>query len=319
MSYLRRLPRFEYLAPRSVPEACEFLAKYGREAKLLAGGTDLIIMMRRREVVPRYVIGLKNIPALDFIRLDQDGSLAIGAMSTCWAIQISPIVRQHYDFLAQTAADIGSVENLHVSTIGGNLCGGLPCVDFPAPLLTLEAKVKLVSPRGERVVPLDVFFLEFEKTALGPDEVLTEIHIPPQASRSGGAYVKFHDRHMVDITTTGAGAFMTLDPDGQTIEAVKIALTTSAPVPLRVREAEAALRSQVLTEEVLKEAIDLVSKEATPRTSWRSTKEFRLELIRALVKRALTKAWKKAKGTTPPVVSPPWLFHSLHPQIGGTY
>ena len=172
---------------------------------------------------------------------------------------------------------------------------------------------------GKESSPLDVFFLEFEKTALGPDEVLTEIHIPPQASRSGGAYVKFHDRHMVDITTTGAGAFMTLDPDGQTIEAVKIALTTSAPVPLRVREAEAALRSQVLTEEVLKEAIDLVSKEATPRTSWRSTKEFRLELIRALVKRALTKAWKKAKGTTPPVVSPPWLFHSLHPQIGGTY
>ena len=158
MSYLRRLPRFEYLAPRSVPEACEFLAKYGREAKLLAGGTDILIMMRRREVVPRYVIGLKNIPALDFIRFDQDGSLAIGAMSTCWAIQISPIVRQHYDFLAQTAADIGSVENLHVSTIGGNLCGGLPCVDFPAPLLTLEAKVKLVGPRGERVVPSGCLF-----------------------------------------------------------------------------------------------------------------------------------------------------------------
>ncbi len=198
MSYLKRLPKFEYLAPRSVPEVCEFVAKYGREAKLLAGGTDLIIMMRRREVVPRYVIGLKNVPELDFIRSDPNGGLAIGAMSTCWAIQVSPIIRQRYDFLAETAADIGSVENLHVSTIGGNLCGGLPCVDFPAPLLTLGAMVKLVSTGGERIVPLDGFFLDYEKTALGPDEVLTEIQIPPQAprsaTRSGTATVPFPSR-----------------------------------------------------------------------------------------------------------------------------
>ena len=319
MNYLRRLPKFEYLAPRNVTEVCEFLAKYGREAKLLAGGTDLLLIMRRRELVPRYVIGLKNTPELDFIRLDHDGSLAIGAMSTCWAIQFSPIIRQRYEFLAETAADIGSVENLYVSTIGGNLCGGLPCVDLPAPLLTLEAKVKLVSTRGERIVPLEAFFLEYEKTALGPDEVLTEIRIPPEVLRIGGSYVKFHDRHMIDITTTGVGAFMTLDPDGQTIADAKIALTTSAPVPLRVKGAEAALRGRVLTEKLLEEVVELASKEALPRTSWRSNKEFRLELIRALVKRALRQAWQRAKAATPSVIPDRWLLHPLYQQIGGTH
>jgi carbon-monoxide dehydrogenase medium subunit len=195
MTYFRRLPKFEYLAPRSIAEVCDVLARYGAAAKLMAGGTDLIIQMRRREVVPHHLVGLKSVPELNFVRADGDGSLTIGSMATAWEVQASPIVRQRYDFVAKTAADIGSVENLHVSTIGGNICGGLPCVDFPAPLLTLEARVKLVSQRGERVVPLGSFFLGFEKTALEAGELLTEIRIPPQPPRNGGAYIKFHDRH----------------------------------------------------------------------------------------------------------------------------
>ncbi len=319
MSYLRRLPKFEYLAPRNVTEACEYVAKYGSEAKLLAGGTDLLLIMRRRELVPRYVIGLKNVPELDFIRLNEDGSLVIGAMSTCWAIQRSPIIRQRYGFLAETAADIGSVENLHVSTIGGNLCGGLPCVDLPAPLLTLAAKVKLASTRGERIVPLETFFLGYEKTALAPDEVLSEILVPPEVLKGGGAYIKFHDRHMIDITTTGVGAYLTLASDGQTITDAKIALTTSAPVPLRVKGAETALRGRALTDKLLEEAIDLAAQEALPRSSWRSNKEFRLELIRTLVKRALRQAWLRAKEATPPVSSDHWLVHPIYSQIGGMH
>ncbi|MFQ5946601.1 MAG: FAD binding domain-containing protein [Anaerolineae bacterium] len=319
MTYLRRLPRFEYVAPRTVAEVCDALAKYGSEATLMAGGTDLIIQMRRREVVPRYVVGLKNVPELDFIRAEPSGSLTIGAMATSWSIQSSPIIRQRYDLLAQTAADIGGIENLHVSTIGGNLCGGLPCVDFPAPLLTLEARVKLVRQRGERAVPLDGFFLDFEKMAREPDEVLTEIQIPPQEPRSGGAYIKVHDRHAIDITTTGAGAFVTLDQDGERVRDVKIALTTSAPVPLRVRRAEGVLRGRVITEEALKQAARLACEDAAPRTSWRSTRNARLGLISALVMRALRQAWKKARSLPPSATNAAehlWLWHPLHPQIG---
>ena len=319
MTYLRRLPKFEYVAPRNLTEACEYLSRYGREAKLLAGGTDLLLIMRRRELVPRFVIGLKNLPELDFIRVNDDGGLTIGAMSTCWSIQHSPIIRQRYGFLAETAADIGSVENLHVSTIGGNLCGGLPCVDMPAPLLTVDAKVKLASTRGERLVPVESFFLGYEKTALTPDEILSEIQLPPEVLRSGGAYMKFHDRHMIDITTTGVGAFITLDADQQTITDAKIALTTSAPVPLRVKGADAALRGRILTDKLLDEVVELAAREAVPRSSWRSNKEFRLKLIRALVKRALRQAWHRAKAATTQPVSKDWLFHPLYPQIGGVH
>ena len=317
MNYLRKLPKFDYLAPQSIPEVCEMVARYGSEARLMAGGTDLIIMMRRREVVPRYVIGLKGVPELNFIREEKDGGLIIGAMATSWTIQSSSLVRRRYDFLAKTAADIGSIENLHVSTIGGNLCDGFPCVDFPAPLLTLDAKVKLVSRRGERIIPLDGFYSGYQKTAVEPDELLTEIQIPSHNSHHAGAYIKFHDRHAIDITTTGAGAFLTLDSDGATARDVKIALTTSAPVPLRVKSAEAALRGRKVTEEAIEEAARLASEEASPRTSWRSTAEFRSKLVRVLVRRALQQAWRKA--TTAPasdLAGDIWLMHPLDPRIG---
>jgi len=317
MTYLRKLPKFEYLAPQGIPEVCEMLANHGREAKLMAGGTDLIIMMRRREVAPRCVIGLKSVPELNFIRDEKDGGLTIGAMATSWAIQSSPLVRRRYDFLAKTAADIGGIENLHVSTIGGNLCDGFPCVDFPAPLLTLDAEVKLVSRRGERIVPLDSFYLGYQQTAVEPDELLTEIHIPPHPQRHGGAYIKFHDRHAIDITTTGAAAFLTLDSDGETARDVKIALTTSAPVPLRVKSAEAALCGRKVTEEATEEAARLACKEASPRTSWRSTAEFRARLVRVLVRRALQQAWRKATTSSSSDMAPDlWLMHPLDPRIG---
>ncbi|MBI3015055.1 MAG: FAD binding domain-containing protein [Candidatus Tectomicrobia bacterium] len=317
MNYLRELPKFEYLAPQSIPEVCEMLAAHEGEAKLMAGGTDLIIMMRRREVVPHYLIGLKSVPELNFIREEKDGGLTIGAMATSWEIQSSSLVRQRYDFLAKTAADIGSIENLHVSTIGGNLCDGFPCVDFPAPLLTLDAKVKLVSQRGERIVPLDGFYLGYQKTAVEPDELLTEIQILPHNHRYGGAYIKFHDRHAIDITTTGAGAFITLDSDGQTARDVKIALTTSAPVPLRVKGAEAALCGRKVTEEATEEAGRIASEEASPRTSWRSTAEFRTKLVQVLVRRALRQAWRKVTTSSSSGAAPDlWLMHPLDPRIG---
>ena len=306
------------MAPRNAAEACEFLAEYGREAKLLAGGTDLILIMRKRELVPKYLVGLKGASDLNFIRQEEDGSVSIGTMATCWAIQSSPLIRKRYPFLAETASDIGSVENLHVSTIGGNLCGGLPCVDMPAPLLTLEAKVKLMSASGERVVPLESFFLAYEKTALQPSEVLTEIRIPPNAPRSGGAYIKFHDRHMIDITTTGVAAFLALEEDGETIASAKIALTTSAPVPLRVKGAEALLEGQQMQEDLLAEVVELASRESLPRSSWRSKKEFRLDLIRALVRRALRQAAQRAKATASSAASERWLYHPLYQHPGGT-
>lgn len=294
MTYLRRLPRFEYFAPRNVAAVCGALAEYPGETRLLAGGTDLILQMRRREVVPRYVIGLKNLPELAFIRSGHH-TFALGAMTTLGAIESSSLISREYDFVAQTAAEMGSPEIRLVATIGGNLASALPCSDMAPPFLVLEAMVKLRSVRGERLVALEDFFLGPGQTIMKPDELLDEIQLPPRQSRSGGAYFKFHDRHAMDMTTAGVAAFMVLQPGGKRVEQARIALATGGPIPLRVKRAEAALHGQTLTDEVLEKTANVVCEEARPRTSWRARQEFRVELIRVLTCRALRQAWKKAK------------------------
>ena len=131
MNYLRRLPKFEYLATRSIDEACDLLAAHGNEVRLLAGGTDLLLQMRRREACPAYIIGLKGITELSGVRTLADGGLAIGAMTTIQALMSSPVVREKYGVLAEAAAGIGGPERRNVATIGGNLAGALPCADIP--------------------------------------------------------------------------------------------------------------------------------------------------------------------------------------------
>lgn len=294
MGYLRRLPRFEYVAPKSVAAVCNALAAYPTEARLLAGGTDLILQLRRREIRPGYVIGLKGVSELDFIDERANGELAIGAMTTLHRIRSSELVRKKYRLLAETAAQMGSPEIRQVATIGGNLAGALPCADFPPALLVLGAKVKLQSKQGERLVSLEDFFLNFEQTVTRRDEFLTEIHLAAPPPLSGGVYLKFHDRHSMDMTTTGVAAFVILDSKSRVLREVKIALGSSAPVPLRAKKAEAALRGQAFNENVLEDAASLACEEAEPRESWRASRTFRLELIRTLTKRAVTDAWKKA-------------------------
>jgi CO/xanthine dehydrogenase FAD-binding subunit len=297
MGYLRRLPRFEYLAPRSVDEACSILAEHQGDARLFAGGTDLVLQMKRREITPRTIIGLKGVPSLSSIRA-QAGGIAIGAMTTFGAIESSALVREKYDFLCETAAAIGSPEIRAVATVGGNLSGALPCADFPAPLMTLGAVIRLRSVRGERALALEDFFMEFAETAAAPDEILTEIELPVRPGFTGGAYVKFRDRHAMDMTTTGVAACVTWDRERQVVDDVKIALSVSGPVPLRVKNAEAFLRGQAFTENALEEAAFLACQEAQPRTSWRARKEFRQELIRVLTKKALRQAAEKARAAT---------------------
>ncbi len=297
MSYLRRLPKFEYLPTHSIDEACDFLAAHSNEVRLLAGGTDLLLQMRRREACPAYIIGLKGITELSGVRTLADGGLAIGAMTTIHALMSSPVVREKYGVLAEAAAGIGGPELRNVATIGGNLAGALPCADLPPALITLGAKVRLKSRNGERVVPVEDLFPQFGMTVARPDELLTTIELPRVPSFSGGAYLKFHDRQSMDMTTVGVSAFVTWDQASLVFRDVKIALASSAPVPMRARKAEALLRGRALAEDALEEAALAVCEEADPRTSWRATREFRFELLRSLTKRAIRGAREKAAPT----------------------
>ena len=298
MTYLRRLPKFEYLAPRTVADACDLLAAHHDRAELLAGGTDLLLQMRRREATPAYVIGLKGVAELSGLRKLEDGGLAVGAMTTLHAFLSSPIVRGTYGVLAEAAAGIGGPELRNVATVGGNIAGALPCADLPPALMTLGAKVRLASSSGERILPLEDFFPSFGVTAARPDELLTGVELPSVPSFSGGIYIKFHDRQSMDMTTVGVSAFVTLDEDSRLFRDVKIALASSAPVPLRVRKAESVLRGRAFAEDALEEAALAVCEEANPRSSWRATRDYRFALLKNLTKRAIRGARENAASRT---------------------
>jgi xanthine dehydrogenase FAD-binding subunit len=301
MTYLKRLPKFEYVGPRSLAEACALIAGTSREeVMLLAGGTDAILQMRRRERVPRRVIGLKGVADLEFVREQADGSLAIGAMTRLQTLLSAPAITRGYDLLRETSAQIGGIELRNVATIGGNIAGALPCADLPPALMTLGARIKLSSQRGDRWVPLEAFFPEFGRTVAADDELVAVISLPPPAPNSGGTYLKFHDRHSMDMTVVGVSAFVVLDDQGRRFRDLRLAYANGAPIVFRARRAEAVLRGQALTEEGLDAAAEAACAESSPRTSWRANGEYRLALIRALTKRAVRLAWEKAssrKGT----------------------
>ena len=297
MAYLRRLPKFEYLPAQNIAEVCTLLADHGERAELLAGGTDLLLQMRRRETSPAYVIGLKGVAELSGVQASEDGGLTIGAMTTMHALLSSSAIRERYGVLAQAAAGIGGPELRNVATIGGNIAGALPCADMPPALITLGAKVKLKSRRGERIVPVDELYPEFGRTVAQEDELLTAVLLPSVPAVSGGAYLKFHDRQSMDMTTIGVSAFVTPDADGRAFRDVKIALASSAPVPMRARRAESVLRGLPYTAKALEKAASIVCDEADPRSSWRASRDFRLELLHGLTKRAIGRAWDNAAHT----------------------
>jgi len=305
MTYLRRLPKFEYVGARTLAEVHALIGGASNgEAMLLAGGTDAVLQMRRRERVPRRVIGLKGVAELEFVREQADGSLAIGAMTTLQSLLSAPAVNRRYDLLRETTAQIGGRELRNVATVGGNIAGALPCADLPPALMTLGARIKLSSQRGDRWLPLEEFFPEFGRTVAKDDELLAEISVPRPEANSGGVYLKFHDRHSMDMTVVGVSAFVVLDGESRRLRDIRLAYANGAPTIFRAKRTESVLRGQALTDEGLETAAETACTESNPRTSWRANREYRLELVRALTKRAIRRAWEKASGSSPKGTKP---------------
>ncbi len=296
MTYLRRLPKFDFVSPNSISELCALTASASPgEMMLFAGGTDAILQLRRREATPRCVIGMKRVAELDFIEERADGTLAIGAMTTLQTLLSSPVVRRHYGVLGETAAQIGGLELRNVATVGGNIAGALPCADLPPPLMALGAEVKLSSSKGERRVPLEDFFVGFGQTAAAEGELVTEISLARPPSNSASVYLKYHDRQSMDMTVVGVGAWVEPDAEGKLFRDLRLVFAGGAPTVFRARQAEAVLRGNALTEEALDAAAEAACGEAHPRAnSWRADPAYRLELIRNLTKRAIRQAWEKA-------------------------
>ncbi|HMB90464.1 MAG TPA: FAD binding domain-containing protein, partial [Rhodothermales bacterium] len=207
------IPRaFEYRAPKTLSEAISMLQDLGSEAKLLAGGHSLIPLMKLRFAMPEYLIDLSHVPDLDYIR-EADGMLRIGAMTREVELEDSDVIAAKYPILLDTAKMIADPQVRNMATVGGNLAHGDPANDHPATMLALGAQVKATGPNGDRIIPLEEFFVDFFATALEPAEILTEIQIPEPPAGSGGAYVKL-ERKVGDFATVAVAAQVTLGADG---------------------------------------------------------------------------------------------------------
>lgn len=289
------LPEFELVTPRNVDEAVQVLGQLGDRARILAGGTDVLVQMRARQSRPEYLVDIKSLAELKGIEFSAERGLVIGALVTHHALETLPLIRENYPILYDGVSRVGSVQIRNRGTIGGNICNALPSADSIAPLLALGALLQIRGPKGDRQVAMEDFFLGPRKVALGSGEILTHIVVPPHPEPNGGAYVKFTRRKAMDLALLGVAVFLECESDGQTCRQARIALATAAPIPMRAHQAEAALQGKKLNSEVLQEAGEIAAREARPRTSWRSTEEYRRHLIKVLVPRAANLALERMK------------------------
>ncbi len=289
--YLSRMPKFVYHSANSLEEACSLLSEHRGDTKVKAGGTDLLPMMKQRTLTPHYVIGLKKIPNIDYIHYAESQGLRIGAMATHQTVADSPLVKGDFDVLATACDKVGTPQIRNMGTIGGNLCNAGPSADSTPPLLVLDATVKLLSSRGERLVTLEDFFVAPFQTALFDDELLVEIQIPKPPSRSAARYKWITKRSAVDETLVGVAALLALAPTSMICTEVRIALCSIAPVPLRAKKAENLLKGKKITAKLIDEAAQTAASETSPR----SRAEYRKSMSAVLVKRALNEALEKIK------------------------
>jgi carbon-monoxide dehydrogenase medium subunit len=287
-TFYRRLPRFNYTAPTTLDEALSLLSEYGGRANVIAGGTDLVPKLKRREIgAPEYVIDLKGIPGLDEIKYDA-GGLRLGALVTIGMVEDSARIQQGFGILAQAARSMASPQVRNRGTIAGNICNAVPSADSAPPLLTLGAGLKIISGKGERTVNIADFFTGPGQTALGDDEILREIQIPDMPPGAKGVYLKLTPRRAMDLAIVGV-AVVVIPQDG-ICQDIRIALGAVAPTPIRAKKAEAVLKGQKLDDALIEKAAQAAAGEAKPIDDQRASAEYRRDMVGVLVKRAIKQA-----------------------------
>ena len=283
------LPEFELFSTETVDETCSLLSRYGAEAMVLAGGTDLLTKMKLRRMVPRRLINIKGIANLDQIRHDERDGLRIGALTTIQAIEASSVIGKKFSALKQAASVLGTTQIRNVGTIGGNLGNASPSAEFAPPLLTLGASVRCVGRGGERLVPLEEFFVAPGKTVLQQDELLTEVHVPNVPAGAQGIYLK-HSLRKMDVAIASAAVLIVLD--GDVCLDIRIALGAVGPIPFRAKKAEETIRGERLPgepveSELLEEVARVASAESFPIDDFRGYAGYRRKLVGMLVAKGL--------------------------------
>jgi CO/xanthine dehydrogenase FAD-binding subunit len=289
------LPVKAYHLPETLPEALELLERFPGKARVLAGGTDIIPELRRRDIEAEVLVDISRLPGLDSI--SQVGEeIRLGALVTHTQAAASPLLRKKAGLLADGAAAVGSPQIRNIATVAGNLISARPAADTSIPLLALQASVILASKTGERMVPLADFFLSVGKTVLDDRcEILTEIRFTGLQPDQGGSYLRLSKRKALTLPMLVAATVVTVDPGQKTFLETAIALGPVAPTPYRARPAEALLRGAAFTREVIREAAAAAVQECSPRDSLlRGSCDYRQEMIQVLVRRSIQKALDQA-------------------------
>lgn len=294
---------FEYRTPKSLKEVHRELKEFGADAKLIAGGTALVIMMKQRLVRPSSLISLRMVRGLNGIA-EKDGALRIGGLATHREVETSPLVRRRVPLLAETYRRVATIRVRNMATVGGGLAHADPNQDPPPTLMVLGATLKASSADGSRVIPLEEFFTDYYETVLKPDEIITEVSVPRLPANSGGAFVKFLPRTADDYATVSAAAVVILDRARKIFTDVRIALGSVGTTVLRAREAEAILRGQPVKREALREAAEKVRQAVDPVSDFRGSAAYKKEMAVVFVRRALEMALdnlpKKSKARRSP-------------------
>jgi carbon-monoxide dehydrogenase medium subunit len=279
--------QFEYFAPTSLNEALALLGQHKDEARILAGGHSLIPLMKFRLAQPRYVIDIGRIGDLAYIK-ESGGSILIGATTRHFAVETSDVLKAKCPLLAETAAEIGDVQVRNMGTIGGSLAHADPAADYPAAILALGAGVRLVSPRGERSLRAEDFFVDMLTTALEPDELLVEIKIPALKPRTGTAYVKVPQKAS-GFAICGVAAVVTLDQNNG-CQDVAVGITGVASKAYRATAVEDALRGKAAEAQAIADASAKAADGVDPLEDLHASAEYRAHLARVYCRRAIEQA-----------------------------
>jgi CO/xanthine dehydrogenase FAD-binding subunit len=290
----RTMQKFEYLMPTTVDEAISLLVSHGERARYIAGGTDVIVKVKEGKIHPHYLVSLRRLQGLDHISF-KGGELRIGATVTHRMLELSPIIRKEFPILIDAVSNIGSLQIRNVATIGGNIVNAVPSADGAIPLIALGAQVRIRGPKGERSMALEHLFIGPGQTLLETGEILIEFVIPQLLPRTGAAYVKHTRRAAMELPLLGVAVLLSLGEDMMTCTASRIGLGVLAPTPMRARNAEALLKGQKLTEEVLKQAGKVAAEECKARDSIRGEAWYRREMVEVLVPRMARLAMERAR------------------------
>jgi carbon-monoxide dehydrogenase medium subunit len=282
--------RFDYQEPATLDETFELLDQHGDSARVIAGGTSLIIWMRQRLLMPKVVISVARIPKFGTITFNEHDGLCIGAGARHRDIELSPIVKQRYPLLHETFRKVAQPRIRNMGTIGGNLAAGDPLTDPGTSLIALDAEVTLASSHGQRNMPLEEFFVDYYQTALNPGELLTEIRVPPP-ERPGWSHIKFTPRSIEDFATVGVA--LTLRTKDGTCEDVRLGLNSVAPTILRAKQAERALLGKAINDAALRNMGEVAATEVDPMDDNRGSADYKREMVKVLVRRAAQEALQR--------------------------